>query len=68
MTFLENVEHIHFEVLKIIVVASLHIFNLVKVRLILKNNNHETKNNCKRVIEPKKLIDLCRIHKLYAMK
>ena len=41
-------KHIPFEILKIILVASLHICSLLKVRLLLFLN-HETKNKCKRV-------------------
>ena len=43
-------KHIHFKILKINLVALLHICNFLKVRLLLFFLNHETKNKCKRVM------------------
>ena len=40
-------KHIYFKILKISLVASLHICSILKVRLIF-----EPKNKCKRVTEP----------------
>ena len=42
-------KHIHFEILKISLVTSLHICRSLKVRLIFFFLNHETKNKCNRV-------------------
>ena len=42
---------IYFEILKIGLVASLHICSLLKVRLLFFLN-HETKNKCERITGP----------------
>ena len=42
-------KHIYFEILKISLVASLHICRSLKVRFFFFFLNHETKNKCKRV-------------------
>ena len=44
-------KHIHLEILKISLVASLHICSLLKVRLFFFLN-HETKTKCKIVTGP----------------
>ena len=61
-------KHIHFEILKISLVASLYICSLLKVRLNIYFLNHETKNKCKRITRPWKSTNLYCVHKLLTMK
>ena len=61
-------KHIHFEILKISLVALLHICSLLKVRLNIYFLNHETKNKCKRVTRPWKSTNLCCVHRFHIMK
>ena len=60
-------KHLHFKILKISSVTSLHICSLLKVRLLFFLN-HEIENKCKRVTGPRKLTNLCCVHIFHTMK